>query len=146
MRRGHVETDRFDDQLVDASATLIAERWRPDPRPTWVTYVPSLRRPELVADLANRLAATLGLPCRAVVRKRRETQPQKELENSVQQHSNVEGAFMIEGAMPAGPVLLIDDTVDTRWTLAEVAALLRDAGAEAVHPFVLADSMGRSLD
>jgi ATP-dependent DNA helicase RecQ len=43
-------------------------------------------------------------------------------------------------------VLLVDDTVDTRWTLTEVAALLRDAGAEAVHPYVLADTVGRSLD
>jgi ATP-dependent DNA helicase RecQ len=146
VRRGRVETGRFDDQLVDASAVLISERWKPDPAPRWVTFVPSLRRPELVADLAERLAERLGLPCAAVVVKRRETQPQKELENSVQQHANVSGAFTVDGPLPPGPVLLVDDTVDTRWTLSEVAALLRDAGAEAVHPYVLADTVGRSLD
>ena len=66
VRKGRRETGRFDDQLVDASATLIAERWKPDPAPTWVAYVPSLRRPELVADLAQRLADALGLPCEEV--------------------------------------------------------------------------------
>jgi ATP-dependent DNA helicase RecQ len=146
VRRGRVETGRFDDQLVAASAGLIAERWKPSPAPAWVTFVPSRRRPELVADLAERLAGALGLPCRAVVVPRRETRPQKELENSVQQHANVAGAFAVEGPLPAGPVLLVDDTVDTRWTLTEVAALLREAGVEAVHPFVLADTVGRSLD
>ena len=146
VRTGRRETGRFDDQLVDASATLIAERWKPDPAPTWVTYVPSLRSPELVADLAQRLADALGLPCEDAVRKVRETQPQKELENSVQQHANLVNAFAVNGPVPAGPVLLVDDTVDTRWTLTEVAALLLEAGSGPVHPFVLADSMGRSLE
>ena len=146
VRTGRRETGRFDDQLVDASATLIAERWKPDPAPTWVTYVPSLRRPELVADLAQRLADALGLPCEEAVRKVRETQPQKELENSVQQHANLVNAFAVNGPVPAGPVLLVDDTVDTRWTLTEVAALLLEAGSGPVHPFVLADTMGRSLE
>ena len=41
--------------------------------------------PDLVADLARRLADALGLPCQEAVRKVRETQPQKALENSAQQ-------------------------------------------------------------
>ena len=37
-----------------------------------------------------------------------------------------------------GPVLLVDDLVDTGWTMALVARLLRQAGAPAVLPFALA--------
>jgi ATP-dependent DNA helicase RecQ len=111
-----------------------------------VTYVPSLRRPDLAADLAHRLADKLGLPCEEAVQKVHETQPQKELENSVQQHANVDGAFEVTGSIPDGPVLLVDDTVDARWTITAVAGALRDAGSGPVHPFVLADSMGRSLE
>jgi ATP-dependent DNA helicase RecQ len=37
-----------------------------------------------------------------------------------------------------GPVLLVDDLVDTGWTMALVARLLRLAGAPGVLPFALA--------
>ena len=37
-----------------------------------------------------------------------------------------------------GPVLLVDDLVDSRWTMTVAAVALRDAGAEAVLPFALA--------
>ena len=40
----------------------------------------------------------------------------------------------------AGPVLLVDDLVDTGWTMTLVARLLRQAGAPAVLPFALATS------
>jgi ATP-dependent DNA helicase RecQ len=36
-----------------------------------------------------------------------------------------------------GPVLLVDDVVDSRWTLTVAARELRLAGAEAVLPLVL---------
>jgi ATP-dependent DNA helicase RecQ len=35
-------------------------------------------------------------------------------------------------------VLLVDDLVDSGWTLTMVARLLRQAGAPAVYPFALA--------
>jgi len=41
-----------------------------------------------------------------------------------------------------GPVLLVDDQVDTGWTMTVAAALLRDAGATAVLPLVLAATTG----
>jgi ATP-dependent DNA helicase RecQ len=37
-----------------------------------------------------------------------------------------------------GPILLIDDRVDTGWTMTVAARLLRQAGADAVLPFALA--------
>ena len=48
------------------------------------------------------------------------------------------GAFAVRGDVPPGPVLLVDDTVNSRWTLTVVGAALRDAGAGAVFPLVLA--------
>jgi ATP-dependent DNA helicase RecQ len=41
-------------------------------------------------------------------------------------------------ALPNGPVLLVDDLVDSRWTLTIAAKALREAGAEAILPFALA--------
>jgi len=37
-----------------------------------------------------------------------------------------------------GPILLVDDYVDTRWTITVAARLLRRAGASEVMPFALA--------
>jgi ATP-dependent DNA helicase RecQ len=72
--------------------------------------------------------------------KTRETRRHLELENSQQQFSNVWGAF--EGGVPAGePVLLVDDLVDSTWTLTVVAAALLEAGSGPVSPFVLAKSV-----
>jgi ATP-dependent DNA helicase RecQ len=40
--------------------------------------------------------------------------------------------------LPTGPILLVDDLVDSRWTMTVAARALRMAGASAVLPFALA--------
>jgi predicted amidophosphoribosyltransferase len=40
--------------------------------------------------------------------------------------------------IPTGPVLLVDDVVDSRWTLTWAAVLLRQHGSGPVYPFALA--------
>jgi ATP-dependent DNA helicase RecQ len=125
------------DQLVDAAADLMGH-WQPDPMPGWIAYVPSVRRPHLLPDFARRLAARLGLPVGEVIRRVRPGRAQQEMQNSAQQFRNVYGAFEVVGTVPALPVLLVDDTFDSGWTLAVVGAALREAGSGAVHPFVLA--------
>ena len=39
---------------------------------------------------------------------------------------------------PAGAVLLVDDYVDTGWTMTTLARWLRQIGAGRVYPFALA--------
>ncbi len=133
----------FGAELVDAAHELI-RRWQPEPMPEWVTFVPSRRQPELVAGFAARLAGRLGLVFGDVVVKVRDSEPQKFMQNSQQQYRNVQNAFEIKGPVPSGPVLLVDDMVDSRWTLTVVGASLREAGAGSVVPFALADTAGRS--
>ena len=58
--------------------------------------------------------------------------------NSAQQYGNVADAFAINGDVPSGPVFLIDDIVDSRWTLTVVGQLLRQNGSGPVVPLVLA--------
>jgi ATP-dependent DNA helicase RecQ len=135
-RNGH-----FADRLVEAAAELIQRRWRPDPRPEWVTCVPSDRHRTLVPEFARRLATRLGLPFVDCVRKTRATEFQKTRQNSFQQASNLEDAFaMEERFVRPRPVLLVDDMVDSRWTFTVVAWKLRKAAAGPVLPFALADS------
>ena len=144
VKRGKQIDGRFDDQLADALADLVV-RWQRKPWDGWwVTWVPSLNHPDLVPDLARRLAAKLGLPAVEAVRKTRPTQPQKTMQNSAQQFANVDGAFVTVSPVPPGTVLLVDDVVDSRWTVTCVGSLLRRAGCESVIPLALADSGGGS--
>jgi len=129
----------FPDDLVAGAARLIQE-WSPEPRPKWVTSVPSFRHPELVRNLAERLAGALGIPFHDVVRKVRDNAPQKEMENSYQQLGNVLDAFSLSAHVPTGPVLLVDDIHDSGWTLTVIGVALLRAGSGPVYPFTMAQA------
>jgi ATP-dependent DNA helicase RecQ len=61
------------------------------------------------------------------------------MQNSYQQAHNLAGAYAVnEDQTQAGPVFLVDDIVDSRWTVTVIAALLREAGAGPVFPVALA--------
>jgi ATP-dependent DNA helicase RecQ len=140
---GHLVADgkragRFSEELVDAVVEMIKERWRPSPAPEWVTCVPSLRHPELVPDFARRVAASMGLPFVAAVKKVKENNAQKEQENWYHQCANLDGVFEVVPRIPSAPVLLLDDVVDSAWTLTVVAALLLQQGSGPVWPVALA--------
>lgn len=138
VKRGKFEEGRFSDELVRACVTAIT-RWAPHPAPKWVTSVPSFKRPGLVGDFARNLAAALGLPFRAAIQKLRDTPEQKEMRNSIQQARNLDGALRAVPASVTGePVLLVDDIVDSGWTLAISAWLLKSNGCGAVWPITLA--------
>lgn len=140
VRRGKYADGRFSDDLVAAMAAMI-RGWNPQPAPTWVTAAPSLRHPELVPDFTSRLAIALGLPFHMVLEKSDERPEQKTMANSTQQARNVDGAMRLSGVpIPVGPVLLIDDMVDSRWTLTVAAWLLRLHGAGDVYPVALAQT------
>ena len=138
VRRGKYRDGHFADELVSDCARLMRE-WDPQPAPAWVTCIPSLRHRELVPDLARRLAAVLELPFAEVIERTEHREPQKTMANSVHQARNVDGSLAVkEGAVPCGPVLLVDDIVDSRWTLTVASWLLRSSGSGEVFPLVLA--------
>ena len=134
------QAGHFRDELVHAVVEMLEERWQPKPEPEWVTCIPSLKNPELVPDFARRLADALGLPFKAVVKKVKRNEEQKKQQNQYHQCRNLDGVFGIKGSVPTGPVLLVDDVVDSRWTLTIVARLLLEAGSGHVLPCVLTTS------
>jgi len=81
----------------------------------------------------------LNLPFESVLEKTDDRPEQKAMANSIHQARNVDGSVAIRaGGLPDGPVLLVDDMVDSRWTLTMCASLLRAGGSGEVFPFVLA--------
>jgi ATP-dependent DNA helicase RecQ len=129
----------YSDQLVDAAVEHIERDWEIDPEPTWVTAVPSHSGRGQVAALAERIADGLGLPYEDALRKTEETRPQRELANSYQKRWNIEDVFEATEPVRQEPVLLVDDTVNSRWTLTEAGMTLRDGNSGVVYPFALAE-------
>ena len=143
VRSGKYTEGRFADELVSASAQLIRD-WQPNPAPVWVTCIPSRRHPNLVPDFAERLATALGLPFRPCLVKTADRLEQKSMANSAQQARNVADSLELvqnpQNRVLPGPVLLVDDMVDSRWTFTVAAFLLRQNGCRAVFPFALANT------
>lgn len=139
VREGKSLDGRFADQLVEACAAMV-RTWAPQPPPAWVACIPSRRHPELVPDFARRLATALNLPFHPVLEKTDDRPAQKQMENSSQQARNVDGSLRIHGTVPAGAVLLVDDMVDSKWTMTVAAYLLLTNGSGPVHPLALAST------
>ena len=133
------QEDTYSQELVSAAVSHIETEWDPSPAPTWVTAVPSPTDWPKARDLARRIADGLGLEYVQVVERVEEMQPQHELANAYQKRWNVEGVFEATDDVRSEPVLLVDDTVGSRWTFTEASFVLRDAGSGPVYPFALAE-------
>ena len=96
--------------------------------------------PACVAENRRRLAAKLGLPFIDAIEKVVDNPPQKMQQNRFHQCQNLDGAFVITPPLMPGPALLVDDIVDSAWTLTVLTALLRQAGCPTVYPLALAST------
>lgn len=139
VSRGKYVDHYFADELVHACVELLL-KWKPDPFPQWVTCIPSLRHPELVPDFACRLASALGIPFYNAILQTKLCPEQKSMKNSAQQARNLDGLFEIRKPLIQGPVLLVDDMVDSGWTMTIAAFLLRKNGSGKVWPLALSNT------
>jgi ATP-dependent DNA helicase RecQ len=128
------------DEAVEGMVRVLS-RWRGGwtQRPTWITTVPSRRRPGLVADLAQRIGEIGRLPVQPALERAADTPPQSRMDNSARQAANAMAGLRVPDGLapPPGPVLLVDDLVQSGWTLTVAAALLREAGSGPVYPLAL---------
>ena len=101
--------------------------------------MPSRSRPQLVASVAEALASAGKLPYLGALSLTGDGPHGDPGGNSAYRLASVWGQFAWAGdELPRGPILLVDDLVDSRWTLTIAAKALREAGADAVLPFALA--------
>jgi ATP-dependent DNA helicase RecQ len=128
------------DDLFDACVKVLAA-WDWAVRPVAVVTMGSSRRPRLVESLGERIA-TIGRLAR--LGRIEVGASEGSRLNSAQRLAQLWRSLRLDASLTAqlstvaGPVLLVDDLVDTGWTMALAAKLLRDAGAPAVLPFALA--------
>ncbi len=124
--------------VLDACVRVLAG-WGWVERPVGVVGIGSRTRPYQLEHLARRISEIGRIPLLGMLAP---AGPQPgEHANSAQRLAAVWHAFDEPGfAVPDGPVLLVDDVIDSGWTITVAARLLRRAGATAVLPFALAQA------
>lgn len=139
------KNNEFSQELVDASFNLL-KNYVVENDITWVTNIPSLRRPKLVKYFTMRLAIMLKLEYIECIEKVIDSVAQKKLNNSSKQFENVDISFAINDNILSGNVLLVDDMVDSRWTLTVCSFKMIRKGCGKVFPFALANTAGTNGD
>ncbi len=132
-----------DDVIVGAMVEVLTH-WQWEQRPACVVAMPSRTRPQLVRSMAERLAAIGRLTLAGQLAYAGDGPLGSRGGNSafrlagvwdrITVPADVAGVVRVAG----GPVLLVDDLADSRWTLTVAGRALRQAGASAVLPLVLA--------
>jgi ATP-dependent DNA helicase RecQ len=143
IRPGSTSDAPPDDELLKACARVLGA-WEWAQRPAAVVAMPSRRRPVLVAGVAQGLARLGRLPYLGELDLAHGGPDGRPGGNSAFRLAGLWGRLVVGGelrnrlAAIDGPVLLVDDLADSRWTMTVAGRELRRAGASAVLPFVLA--------
>jgi ATP-dependent DNA helicase RecQ len=124
--------------VLDACVRVLAG-WGWAKRPVGVVGIGSRSRPHQLDHLARRIAEIGRLPLLGTLVP---AGPRPGAHsNSAQRLAAVWPAFEPPAfAVPDGPVLLVDDVIDSGWTATVAARMLRRAGTSAVLPFALAQA------
>jgi ATP-dependent DNA helicase RecQ len=130
-------------RLIGAVVDVL-KGWGWAQRPVAVVAMPSRARPVLVTSVAEQIAAIGKLPLLGTLAHAGGGPAGHRGGNSAHRLAAVWDRIVVPPGMAAsladlgGPVLLIDDLADSRWTITVAARALRQAGAPEVLPFVLA--------
>ncbi|MET9711519.1 RecQ family ATP-dependent DNA helicase [Nocardiopsis alba] len=140
------------DERVLQGVVRVLASWNWEERPVGVVAMPSLTRPTLVADLASRLSSLGRLTPLGSLSYRTGRGPGTRRHNSAMRLEQVYSELVADPELQErvaesqrtrpGPLLLVDDMVDSGWSLTVGAALLRKAGAPRVLPLTLATTGG----
>jgi ATP-dependent DNA helicase RecQ len=132
------------DELFNGAVEVL-RTWGWEQRPVAIVAVPSVRRPVLVRTLGERLAAIGRLEWLGVLALDESQQRPASRTNSARRVQALHGSFAVTpeqaeliSRLHEPVVLLVDDIVDTGWTMALAGRELRAAGAAEVLPFALA--------
>ncbi len=130
------------DDVFGAVVQVLAG-WDWPQRPAGVVTLPSRSRPGLISGLGERIAQTGRLPYLGSLGYAGEGPAGRQHNSAHRLYALWQGMAVpdsLHGAVAelGGPLLVVDDRIETGWTMTVAAKLLRAAGAPAVLPFALA--------
>ena len=144
VKRGKFTDGRFSDELVEAAAALVRDRWGPEPAPALGHECSISGTPGAGAELRGEAGGRARASLRSRGAARAGSAGRRRRWRTATSSSatwTVRSPWKATSVRPE-PVLLIDDIVDSRWTLTVIAAELRRAGSGPVHPFGAGASPG----
>lgn len=128
---------RYRQSLVEKTADILLNYYPTDTIQA-LTYVPSLRS-ELVKMWAYDVGKRLDMPVIPMFRKEH-VPTQRDMLNPTFRVSNPQNAYgFIPPVIPYTDVILLDDVMETLWTMTLCGHLMTQWGIKNVYPFVLAD-------
>ncbi|WP_414055842.1 RecQ family ATP-dependent DNA helicase [Macrococcus equi] len=106
-----------------------------------VVAVPSLRRPNLTKALAKSIADYHQIAYIEAVVKTATGNRQSDMHNSIMQEQNIQNTIQLQNMdnIKDKNILLIDDTVNSKWTMTVIASKLLEH-ANKVYPFALVNT------
>jgi len=126
------------DDLIRGMVGILT-RWRSSwgDRPVGVVAMPSRRHPLMINGLAARIGLAGTLPLFDVL-EFVGPRPGDDLTSLLRVEALGESLHLKSGvSLPAGPLLVVDDTYRTGWTMTVASSLLRGAGASQILPLVV---------
>ncbi|RFS81645.1 ATP-dependent DNA helicase RecQ [Actinomadura spongiicola] len=126
--------------MLDAVVKVLAA-WDWSARPTGVVTIGSRSRPRLVTTFGRRIADIGRLRYLGELTPLGDPAPRRH--NSAQRLRSVWNTLTVPdplaSALPAtpGPLLLVDDRVETGWTMTVATRLLKQSGAQTILPLTL---------
>ncbi len=125
-------------ELLDGLVKVLT-RWRGSwrERPVAIVALPTMAHGRLNRSVAEHLGQIGKLPVLEAVTLSGQM-PQADVPSAGQVQARLTNMALVDGVdVPRGPVLVVDALYQTGWTMTVAAALLREAGATAVLPFVI---------
>ncbi len=123
-------------EVTDATVEVL-KRWsRTWDRPVAVVAMPSRRFPTLIGSVAAHLARVGRLPLVDALAVTGPA-PNADSASAVRARDLLATLSVKPGVSFDGPLLLVDDTIRSRWTVTVASALLIEAGATSVMPLAI---------
>lgn len=112
-----------------------------------ILSVPPTESGDLVKTFAEKISAVLEIPISYKLEKQEGALPQKILKSAISKRDNVKGKFVYSKPeeISGKKILLVDDIIDSGYTVKEIGHYLTGLGAEIIAPLVIARTVGGDI-
>lgn len=142
----YVTKKDFPDFFVDLAFETVSQKMS-DKKYDCILFVPPTESGNLVKNFAMKVGKKMNLPVFDIIKKTKETKPQKYFRNAISKEENLQGVFTLSESdkIKGKEILLIDDVFDSGQTIKVLGCLLSSIGAKGVTPLVIAKTVASDM-